>query len=151
MLLFYYFRILVVISTIFFIYGCTTNQLNLRPNKITSKFKNAHILKGNYELLNFLKPYRINVQQGNCISKEMIMQLKKGMTRHQVQFLLGTSLLLNTFYAHCWNYQFSFVQANGDFLTSRVSIFFKHDLLDYYKEENMLPTEQEYLSLIKKR
>ena len=39
-----------------------------------------------------LEPYRMTIQQGNYISQEMVAQLKVGMTREQVRFVLGTPL-----------------------------------------------------------
>lgn len=154
MSLFYYFITLLLTSIIFFVSGCTTcttNRLILQTDKIISKFENVQIFKKNYDVFNILKIHHINIQQGNFISREMVMRLKKGMTRDQVRFILGTSLLSDIFHANRWDYQFSFVKVNGDFITSCVSIFFKHDLLDYYEGEDALLTEQEYLSLIIKQ
>ena len=37
--------------------------------------------------------YRINVEQGNIVTREMIDQLEPGMNRHQVRYILGTPLL----------------------------------------------------------
>ena len=42
----------------------------------------------------FLRPYRPDVHQGNIVTKEMVEQLRQGMTREQVRFMLGTPLLL---------------------------------------------------------
>ena len=38
----------------------------------------------------WLAPYRIDIQQGNFVSQEMVAQLKRGMTKEQVRFVLGT-------------------------------------------------------------
>ncbi|MCC6209654.1 MAG: outer membrane protein assembly factor BamE [Burkholderiales bacterium] len=53
-----------------------------------------------------LEPYRITIQQGNYISQEMVAQLKLGMTREQVRFVLGTPLLQDVFHADRWDYVF---------------------------------------------
>ena len=45
----------------------------------------------------FLKPYRPDVHQGNIITKEMVDQLRIGMTREQVRFMLGTPLMSTEF------------------------------------------------------
>ena len=52
----------------------------------------------------FLKPHKIDVQQGNYIDPEAIAKLKPGMTRSQVRFLLGTPLLVDTFHPDRWDY-----------------------------------------------
>ncbi len=53
-----------------------------------------------------LEPYRMTIQQGNYISQEMVAQLKVGMTREQVRFVLGTPLLQDVFHADRWDYVF---------------------------------------------
>jgi outer membrane protein assembly factor BamE len=53
-----------------------------------------------------LEPYRITIQQGNYISQEMVAQLKLGMTREQVRFVLGTPLVQDAFHADRWDYVF---------------------------------------------
>ena len=99
-------------------------------------------------LFGFLKPYRIDIQQGNFVSKEMVAQLKPGMTRDQVRFVLGTPLLADVFHSDRWDYEFRLAKGNGELMSSRVSVFFKDNLLERYEGGSDLPTEQEYLSLI---
>ena len=53
-----------------------------------------------------VKPYRITVQQGNYVTREMVEQLKPGMTREQVRYVLGTPLLTDIFHADRWDYVF---------------------------------------------
>ncbi|MBL8385646.1 MAG: outer membrane protein assembly factor BamE [Burkholderiales bacterium] len=49
-------------------------------------------------------PYRIDVQQGNFITQEMVDKLAVGQTREQVRFILGTPLLTDIFHANRWDY-----------------------------------------------
>jgi outer membrane protein assembly factor BamE len=49
-------------------------------------------------------PYRIEIQQGNFISQEMVAQLKPGMSKEQVRLALGTPLLNDVFHADRWDY-----------------------------------------------
>ena len=49
-------------------------------------------------------PYRIEIQQGNYISQELVSQLKPGMSKDQVRFILGTPLLTDIFHADRWDY-----------------------------------------------
>lgn len=49
-------------------------------------------------------PYRMVIQQGNFISQEMVEQLKPGMTKEQVRFVLGTPLVADIFHADRWDY-----------------------------------------------
>jgi outer membrane protein assembly factor BamE len=49
-------------------------------------------------------PYRMEIQQGNFISQEMVSQLKPGMSKEQVRLTLGTPLLADAFHADRWDY-----------------------------------------------
>ena len=49
-------------------------------------------------------PYRIEIQQGNYVSQDMVAQLKPGMTKEQVRFVLGTPLVTDIFHADRWDY-----------------------------------------------
>ncbi len=104
-------------------------------------------LHGKDRVLWVLSPYRMDIQQGNFISQEMASQLKEGMTRDQVRFLLGTPLLSDVFHANRWDYAFSMTKGNGDHITSRVSVFFKENRLERF-EGGDLPTEKEYLAIL---
>lgn len=51
-----------------------------------------------------VKPYRIEIQQGNYVSQEMVAQLRPGMSKEQVRFVLGTPLVTDIFHADRWDY-----------------------------------------------
>lgn len=96
-------------------------------------------------LFGFLSPYRIDIQQGNFVSREMVSQIKEGMTRDQVRFVLGTPLLTDLFHADRWDYPFRLEKGNAEVTTSRVTVFFKDNRLARF-EGGDLPTEQDYLA-----
>ena len=50
--------------------------------------------------------YRIDVPQGNYLEQDKIDQVKVGMTPEQVQYLLGTPMLKDSFETHRWSYVF---------------------------------------------
>lgn len=92
-------------------------------------------------------PYRPDIQQGNFVSQEMLDQLKTGMTRDQVKFLLGTPLLADMFHADRWDYPFYLARGNGELTTSRVTVYFKENKVDHWDGAH-LPTEREYIDRI---
>ena len=51
-----------------------------------------------------LKPYRINIQQGNYLEEDEIDLIEPGMTRSQVRFLLGTPMVADIFNEQRWDY-----------------------------------------------
>jgi outer membrane protein assembly factor BamE len=97
--------------------------------------------------LHLFSPYKIDIQQGNFVSSEMLAQLKVGMTREQVRFVLGTPLLTDMFHADRWDYDFRLKKGNGEIISSRVSVFFDGNSLSKWEGGN-LPTESEYLGFI---
>ena len=52
--------------------------------------------------------YKIDIQQGNVLTQEMVAQLKPGQTRDQVRFILGTPLLTDVFHQQRWDYAYSY-------------------------------------------
>ncbi len=50
--------------------------------------------------------YKLDIQQGNLITQKSISTLKKGMTKRQVQALLGTPLMQDNFHNNRWDYVF---------------------------------------------
>ena len=62
----------------------------------------------------FLHPYRPDVYQGNLITSEMVGQLEKGMSKEQVQFLLGLPLLQDRFHTDRWNYVYYVNRRSGE-------------------------------------
>ena len=92
-------------------------------------------------------PYRPDIQQGNFVSAEMLDQLKVGQTREQVRFLLGTPMLMDMFHADRWDFPFYLARGNGELTTSRVTVFFKSNVVERFEGGN-LPTEREYIARI---
>lgn len=48
--------------------------------------------------------YRMNIQQGNFLEAKAVDQVKVGMTRSQVRFLLGTPMVADAFQPNRWDY-----------------------------------------------
>jgi outer membrane protein assembly factor BamE len=74
-------------------------------------------------------PYRMEIQQGNFISQEMVAQLKPGMTREQVRFVLGTPLVADIFHADRWDYVFYRETSGGKREQRNLSVVFEKDRL----------------------
>jgi len=77
----------------------------------------------------FLKPHKIDVQQGNFLDQEAISKLKPGMTRSQVRFLLGTPLITDPFHPERWDYMY--IDRKGGKLKEEkhLTLFFEGDKL----------------------
>jgi outer membrane protein assembly factor BamE len=90
-------------------------------------------------------PYRPDIQQGNFVSQEMLDQLKTGQTRDQVKFIMGSPLLADAFHADRWDYPFYLARGNGELTTSRVSVYFKDNVVARIDGGN-LPSERDYIN-----
>ena len=76
-----------------------------------------------------LKPYKIDVQQGNFVTQDMLAKLKPGMSRSQVRFALGTPLIVDPFRSDRWDY-FYMMHKAGELTEQRVvTVIFRGDEL----------------------
>lgn len=77
-----------------------------------------------------LTAYRIDIQQGNAITQEMVAKLKPGMTRAQVRFALGTPLIVDSFRTDRWDYVYYYEKPNAPREHRHVVVVFKGDRLE---------------------
>lgn len=75
----------------------------------------------------YLKPFRIDVRQGNMVTQEMVSQLKPGQTKDQVRFILGTPLVTDIFHVDRWDYVYRFQPGRDDrdMQQRRLVVFFE--------------------------
>ena len=73
--------------------------------------------------------YKVNIEQGNIVTQEMVDQLKPGMTKRQVRFLMGTPMVHDTFNASRWDYVYSLKKPAEDIRRESISLYFDGDLL----------------------
>jgi outer membrane protein assembly factor BamE len=96
-------------------------------------------------LATVITPYKMDVVQGNFVSKEQAQELKIGMNRVQVRDILGTPLLTSIFHANRWDYVFTFKRQGAEPQARRVTVYFKNDALEKFDADN-LPTEAEFVA-----
>ena len=76
-----------------------------------------------------VKPYKLDVQQGNVVTSKMLLQLRPGMTKSQVRFIMGTPLLQDSFHGNRWDYAYQ-LRENGKIIEQRrVILDFENELL----------------------
>lgn len=73
--------------------------------------------------------YHVDVQQGNVLSAKSISQLQQGMTKDQVQFLLGTPALVDPFHPDRWDYVYTNEPGGEKRVEKRLTLFFRKDKL----------------------
>ena len=95
--------------------------------------------------VNWITPYRVDVIQGNFISKEQVESLKVGMSRAQVKDVLGTPLLTSLFHADRWDYVFTLKRQRVEPQSFRYAVFFKGDQLERFEGDSM-PSDAEFIA-----
>ena len=99
-----------------------------------------------YSIANaMMSPYRMDIVQGNFVSKEQAAAVKLGMSRSQVRDILGTPLLVSVFHADRWDYVFTFKRQGLEPQMRKLTVFFKGDALDRM-EADPLPSEAEFVA-----
>ncbi|MGO8829002.1 MAG: outer membrane protein assembly factor BamE [Steroidobacteraceae bacterium] len=72
--------------------------------------------------------YRINIQQGNFLDQAAVDQVKPGMTRPQVRYLLGTPMVADPFNKERWDYIYYLKRGRSSHVDSRrVTVYFEGD------------------------
>ncbi len=73
--------------------------------------------------------YKLAIQQGNIVSQEMIDKLKPGMTRAQIQFVLGNPVLVDSFDSARWNYIYTIAYPDQPVIKQELIIVFEDNRL----------------------
>lgn len=76
-----------------------------------------------------LKPFRLEIQQGNVVTSKMLLQLRPGMTKSQVRYIMGTPLLVDSFHGNRWDYIFQLRQSGKITEQKRVVLEFENETL----------------------
>ena len=81
------------------------------------------------QITDYLSPYRIDVRQGNFVTQDMVAQLKPGLTREQVRFILGSPLVMDMFHVDRWDYVYRFQPGHGEAQQRRLTVYFQDNKL----------------------
>ena len=95
--------------------------------------------------LDAVTPYKVDVVQGNVVTKEQVDLLRPGMPRQQVREVLGTPLLSDIFHANRWDYVFTIKRQRVEPQQRRLTVFFSGDVLDRF-EGDAMPSEEEFVA-----
>jgi outer membrane protein assembly factor BamE len=92
-------------------------------------------------------PYRVEVVQGNFVSKEQVQALRVGMSRNQVKDILGTPLIASVFHSDRWDYAFTIVRKGTKPQQRQLSVYFNDELYVRFDGDD-LPSESEFAERI---
>lgn len=100
--------------------------------------------------LTAITPYKVEVVQGNFVSKEQVEALKPGMSRQQVREILGTSLLSDVFHSNRWDYVFTIRRQGVEPQERHLTVYFNGELMDRFEGDTM-PSEQDFVATLDTR
>lgn len=100
------------------------------------------------KVLGLLTPYRVEVVQGNVLTKEMVARVKPGMPKAQVRDLLGSPLLSDVFHESRWDYVFTIRRQGAEPQQRLVAAIFDGDKLKSLDVPDDLPTEREFVASV---
>ncbi len=98
-------------------------------------------------LASIITPYKVEVVQGNFVSKEQVDALRPGMSRAQVREVLGSPLVTSAFHADRWDYVFTIRRKGIEAQNRRLTVFFKEDDLEKFEGDTM-PSEAEFVATL---
>ncbi|WP_082938924.1 outer membrane protein assembly factor BamE [Mitsuaria sp. 7] len=100
------------------------------------------------KVLGLVTPYRVEIVQGNVVTKEQIAAIKPGMTRAQVRDVLGSPLLTDVFHEARWDYVFTIRRQGAAPQNRHILLSFDGDQLSKIDAPDDLPTEKEFIASI---
>lgn len=97
-----------------------------------------------------ITPYKIEIVQGNFVSREQVEALQKGMSPEQVRQILGTPLVTSLFHGERWDYVFTLKRKGVEPQQRRLTVFFQNGGMDRVEGDTM-PSESEFVATLDKR
>lgn len=101
-----------------------------------------------HRVANVVTPYKVEVVQGNFVSKEQVQALQSGMSRQQVRDILGTPLVTSVFHADRWEYVFTIKRPDVESQVRKLTVFFEGDRF-VRAEGDEMPSETEFIASLR--
>ena len=132
-------------------------KLHRAPRAALAAFAAAIVLGGcgtfdsaSNRLVNAVTPYRVEVVQGNFVSREQVEALQPGMSRLQVREVLGTPLVTSLFHGDRWDYVFTLKRQGLPLQQRRLTVYFNGESMVRFEGDTM-PSEAEFVATLDKR
>ena len=99
------------------------------------------LISGCNSTISNLKPFKLEIQQGNGVTSKMLLQLRPGMTKSQVRYIMGTPLIADSFHSNRWDYIFQLRQSGKITEQKRVVLEFENEQLKTVRGD-VMPTAE---------
>lgn len=94
-----------------------------------------------------ITPYKVEVVQGNFVSREQVEALQPGMSRQHVREILGTPLVASMFHADRWEYVFTIKRQGVQEQSRKLTVFFEGERF-VRAEGDEMPSESEFVATL---
>jgi outer membrane protein assembly factor BamE len=91
--------------------------------------------------------YKLDINQGNYVTQDMVDKLKEGQTKQQVRLILGTPLLVSAFRDNRWDYVYEYTRQGRKVEHRQFTVYFADDKLARW-EGDELPVSAAQLNRI---
>lgn len=105
-------------------------------------------LQSSDNFLGVVTPYRVEVVQGNVVTKEQVQAVKPGMNRAQIRDILGAPLLTDAFHQNRWDYVFTIHRQGAEPQRRSVVVLFDGDTMKSIDTGAELPAERDFVQSI---
>lgn len=92
--------------------------------------------------LRFPGVFRIDIGQGNIITADMIEKLKVGMTKRQVEYVMGSPMINDPFTPNRWDYVYNYETGNGALIENHLTLFFEGERLQRIDDSRLKDPEK---------
>ncbi|MCP4270806.1 MAG: outer membrane protein assembly factor BamE [Gammaproteobacteria bacterium] len=87
--------------------------------------------------------YKINKQQGNITKQKQVDKLEIGMTKEQVQFIMGTPMSVDSFDTDRWDYIYTYKPGHGDLTRNNLTLSFTDNKLSNIDGKALIDKSEE--------
>ena len=105
-------------------------------------------LQSSDNFLGMITPYKVEVVQGNVVTKEQAEAVKPGMSRAQVRDILGSPLLTDVFHENRWDYVFTIRRQGAEPQRRSIVVMFEGDAMKSIETGGTLPAERDFVASI---
>ena len=105
-------------------------------------------LQSSDNILGVITPYRVEVVQGNVVTREQVALVKPGQSRAQVRDVLGSPLLTDAFHNNRWDYVFTIRRQGAEPQLRRIVAWFDGEKLERIDTGGELPAERDFVASI---
>ena len=117
-------------------------------SSVSALLAGCESLQSSDNFLGVVTPYKVEVVQGNVVTKEQADAVKPGMNRAQIRDILGAPLVSDAFHQNRWDYVFTIRRQGAEPQRRSVVVLFDGDTMKSIDTGGELPAERDFVASI---